>query len=42
MIHLDVTIMGQPYKLVCKEDEEAALRKAAAFVDRKMRDPRRR
>jgi cell division protein ZapA len=36
MIHLDVTIMGQPYKLVCKEDEEAALRKAAAFVDRKM------
>ena len=36
MIQVDVTIMGQPYKLACKEDEEAALRKAAAFVDRKM------
>ncbi|MRW92247.1 cell division protein ZapA [Duganella sp. FT80W] len=36
MIHLDVTIMGQSYKLACKEDEEAALRRAAAFLDRKM------
>ncbi len=36
MIHLDVTIMGTVYKLVCKEDEEAALRRAAAFLDRKM------
>jgi cell division protein ZapA len=36
MIHLDVTIMGQPYRLVCKEDEERALREAAAFLDKKM------
>jgi cell division protein ZapA len=36
MIHLDVTIMGAPYRLVCKEDEERALREAAAFLDKKM------
>ena len=36
MIQLDVTIMGQPYRLVCKEDEERALREAAAFLDKKM------
>jgi cell division protein ZapA len=36
MIHLDITIMGQPYRLVCKEDEERALREAAAFLDKKM------
>ena len=36
MIHLDVTIMGQPYRLVCKADEERALREAAAFLDKKM------
>ena len=36
MIHLDVTIMGQPYRLVCKEDEERALREAAGFLDKKM------
>ncbi|MFA9217478.1 MAG: cell division protein ZapA [Sphingomonadaceae bacterium] len=36
MIQLDVTIMGQPYRLVCKEDEERALREAASFLDKKM------
>jgi len=36
MIHLDVTILGQPYRLVCKADEERALREAAAFLDKKM------
>jgi cell division protein ZapA len=36
MIQVDVTIMGNSYKLACKEDEEAALRRAAAVVDRKM------
>jgi cell division protein ZapA len=36
MIHLDVTIMGQSYKLACKEDEERALREAASFLDKKM------
>ncbi|CAN7695989.1 cell division protein ZapA [Duganella sp. Dugasp56] len=36
MIQLDVTIMGASYRLVCKEDEERALREAAAFLDKKM------
>ena len=36
MIQLDVSIMGQPYRLVCKEDEERALREAASFLDKKM------
>ena len=36
MIQIDVTIMGQPYRLVCKEEEERALREAAAFLDKKM------
>lgn len=36
MIHLDISIMGQPYRLVCKEEEERALREAASFLDKKM------
>ena len=36
MIQLDVTIMGASYRLVCKEEEERALREAAAFLDKKM------
>jgi cell division protein ZapA len=36
MIQLDVTIMGAAYRLVCKEEEERALREAAAFLDKKM------
>ena len=36
MIHLDVTIMGTPYRLVCKEDEQATLKEAVAFLDAKM------
>ncbi|KQW96708.1 cell division protein ZapA [Massilia sp. Root418] len=36
MIHLDVNIMGQPYRLACKEEEERALREAASFLDKKM------
>lgn len=36
MIHLDVTIMGQPYRLSCKEGEERTLREAVAFLDSKM------
>ncbi|HEV2612871.1 MAG TPA: cell division protein ZapA [Noviherbaspirillum sp.] len=36
MIQIDVTIMGQPYKLACKEGEEAALREAVAYLDGKM------
>lgn len=36
MSQLDVTIMGQPYKLACKEGEESALRQAVAYLDEKM------
>ena len=36
MNQIDVTIMGQAYKLACKEGEQAALRQAAAFLDEKM------
>ena len=36
MIQLDVSIMGQPYRLVCKPEEERALREAAALLDKKM------
>ena len=36
MTHLDVSIMGQPYRLVCKSGEENALREAANYLDRKM------
>lgn len=36
MKQLDVTIMGQSYRLMCKADEERALREAAAFLDKKM------
>jgi cell division protein ZapA len=36
MIHLDVTIMGQPYRLACKEGEERTLREAVHYLDGKM------
>lgn len=36
MIQLNVTIMGQAYKLVCKEGEEAVLKDAVAYLDEKM------
>ncbi|MDB5908985.1 MAG: cell division protein ZapA [Massilia sp.] len=36
MIHLDVTIMGQPYRLACKEGEQRTLREAVDFLDDKM------
>jgi cell division protein ZapA len=36
VIQIDVTIMGLPYRLACKEQEERALREAAAFLDKKM------
>ena len=37
MIQVDVTIMGQPYRLVCQESEEHQLREAVAYLDGKMR-----
>jgi cell division protein ZapA len=36
MIHLDVTIMGQPYRLACKEGEQRTLQEAVALLDGKM------
>jgi cell division protein ZapA len=36
MTQIDVTIMGQPYKLACREGEEPALRQAVAYLDEKM------
>ncbi len=36
MIQLDVSIMGQSYKLACKEGEEGALQEAVAYLDGKM------
>jgi cell division protein ZapA len=36
MIHLDVTIMGQPYRLACKEGEQITLREAVHYLDGKM------
>ena len=36
MIPLDVTIMGQPYRLACREGEERTLREAVHYLDGKM------
>ena len=36
MNQVDVTIMGQAYKLACKEGEQHALTQAAAYLDEKM------
>lgn len=36
MIQIDVTIMGQPYRLACKKEEETQLREAVAYLDSKM------
>jgi len=36
MIQLDVTIMGSPYRLACKEGEERTLQEAVSFLDGKM------
>lgn len=33
---LDVSIMGQAYKLACKEGEEAQLQQAVSYLDEKM------
>jgi cell division protein ZapA len=36
MTQIDVAIMGQAYKLACKEGEEEALRQAVDYLDEKM------
>ncbi len=33
---IDVMIMGQPYRLACKEGEEIALKQAVAYLDERM------
>lgn len=35
-MQVDVTIMGQTYRLSCKEGEDRALREAANYLDGKM------
>jgi cell division protein ZapA (FtsZ GTPase activity inhibitor) len=39
-VTLDVSLLGRDYKVACKEGEEAELRDAVAFLDRRMRDIR--
>lgn len=36
MTTIDVTIMGQAYRLACKEGEELALKQAVAYLDERM------
>jgi cell division protein ZapA len=36
MIHLDVLIMGQAYRLACREGEQQTLREAVHYLDSKM------
>ena len=36
MIELDISIMGNPYRLACKEGEERTLKEAVAYLDGKM------
>ena len=36
MIQLNVSIMGNPYRLACKEGEERTLKEAVAYLDGKM------
>jgi cell division protein ZapA len=36
MIQVDVSIMGQPYKLACREGEETALQEAVAYLNERM------
>jgi hypothetical protein len=36
MIHLDVHIMGQSYRLACRDGEQRTLREAVSYLDGKM------
>lgn len=36
MIQVDVSIMGHPYKLACREGEETALQQAVAYLNDRM------
>ncbi len=39
-VTLDVSLLGRDYKVACKPGEEAELRDAVAFLDRRMREIR--
>ena len=39
-VTLDVSLLGRDYKVACREGEEAELREAVLFLDRRMRDIR--
>ena len=36
MIHLDVHIMGQSYRLACRDGEQRTLREAVSYLDGKL------
>ena len=36
VIQVDVIIMGQPYRLTCKDGEQIALKQAVAYLDERM------
>ena len=40
MVTLDVSLLGRDYKVACKEDEQAELKDAVAFLERRMREIR--
>jgi cell division protein ZapA len=40
MVTLDVSLLGRDYKVACKVDEEAELRDAVDFLERRMREIR--
>lgn len=40
MVTLDVSLLGRDYKVACKADEEAELRDAVDFLERRMREIR--
>lgn len=40
MVTLDISLLGRAYKVACKEDEQAELKDAVAFLEGRMREIR--
>jgi len=40
MVTLDVSLLGRDYKVACKPDEQAELKDAVAFLERRMQEIR--
>ena len=40
MVTLDVSLLGRDYKVACKADEQAELKDAVAFLERRMQEIR--